>query len=78
MKKSGSTNNSGQSSSKFATLASKVLQDLNSSKVSKTLAASALSQAQSKRVSVSCQSCLSGLTYVLVCKSILMHVQYNK
>ncbi|MGF7219268.1 hypothetical protein GGR92_005451 [Spirosoma lacussanchae] len=47
-KKGGSTNNSGQSTPKVATLASKVLQNPNSSKVSKTLAASVLSQAPNK------------------------------
>lgn len=47
-KKGGSTNNSGQSTPKVATLASKVLQNPNASKVSKTLAASVLSQAPNK------------------------------
>lgn len=47
-KKGGSTNNSGQSSPKVSTLASKVLQNPNASKVSKTLAASVLSQAPNK------------------------------
>ncbi|MFD2937810.1 hypothetical protein [Spirosoma flavum] len=48
-KKGGSTNNSGQTTSKVATIASKVLQNPNASKVSKTLAGSVLSQAPNKK-----------------------------
>ena len=47
-KKTGSTNNSGQSSPKVVKLASKVLQTPSASKTSKTLAGSVLSQAPNK------------------------------
>lgn len=50
-KKGNSSSNSGQSTPKVSTLASKVLQNPNSSKVSKTLAGSVLSQSPNKKKS---------------------------